>query len=324
MSRPLGTTAIALAFALASSCAAGCIDVPDFADPSLIDRPRVLAIVAEPPEVNPGDPVQLSILVAGAERYDVSWRACGAFDSFFGGGSQYGEEQDDEGCGGGFALPLGEGERALLPGEATQTLWSSLDLAEEILGAALPQDTIDRIREDVGLPFTVEATVRADGTLIRAVKRVLISARTPSHRNPPPPAFTLDDVEVAASAPAPGEGPDFTCEPSEGGAVQLDADREIELAPIVTSDDGVEPWLEDYEVIDLRGELRSRSEIAFYSWFSSAGALREGVTKSPLRNEIWRTPRRPGCHSLWLVIRDGHGGSSACAVRVAVSDAACN
>ena len=318
------TRAVLAEVALVALFAGACIDVPDFADPSLIDRPRVLAVIADPPEVNPGDPVQLSILVAGAERYEVSWRACGAFDSFFGGGSQYGDEQGDEGCGGGFALELGDGERAVLPGEATQTLFDNLDLAAEILGAALPEGTIDRIREDVGLPFTVEATVRADGRMIRAVKRVLISARAEPHGNPPPPAFTLDDIEVSALAQQPGEAPTFVCEREDGGEIRLDADSDVELAPIVRSDDGVEPWLESYQVIDVRGELRSRTETAFYSWFSTGGSLTEGVTKSPLRNEIWRTPVQRGCHSLWLVIRDGHGGSSACAVRVAVSSARCD
>jgi hypothetical protein len=305
------------ASALACLGCAACIDIPDFADPSLIDRPRVLALVAEPPEVNPGDPVQLSLLVAGAERYDVSWRACGAFDSFLGGGVQYGDEQGDEGCRGTLAVELGAGERAELPGEATQALWGSLELAEEIVGGALPEDTLDRIREDVGLPFTVEATVRFEGRMIRAVKRVLISARETPHSNPPPPAFALDETEVAAAS-----GADFVCASAEGGPVPLDADVDVELAPIVEG--GEEPWLERYEVLDLRGELRSRTETAFYSWFATGGELSEGVTKSPLRNEIWHTPAGPGCHTLWLVVRDGHGGSSACAVDVAVDGAGCD
>jgi hypothetical protein len=77
-------------------------------------------------------------------------------------------------------------------------------------------------------------------------------------------------------------------------------------------------------VIDMRGELHARDEIAFYSWFATGGELREGVTKSPLRNEIWRTPRASGCHTLWVVVRDGHGGASACGVAVTVGDLRCD
>jgi hypothetical protein len=326
--RSLAWTAARLAPAAVLACSA-CVDFPDFARPSEVDRPRVLAVVAEPPEVNPGQAVQLSVLIAHAQDYAVSWRACGAFDGLFGEGSQWGEGGDDEGCGGGaFALELGEGETATLAGAATQALFDNLELAERVLGGTLPPDTIDRVRNSVGLPFMVEATVRTEDRLIRAVKSVLISARATPHRNPPPPAFMVAGIEVAAVQPdpdaetaAPGL---FTCRRTDGARLVLARDAEVELAPIVAGDGETEPWLERYEVIDMRGELHSRDEIAFYSWFSTGGELSEGVTKSPLRNEIWRTPREAGCHSLWLVVRDGHGGTSACRLDATVGRASCD
>jgi hypothetical protein len=308
------------------------VQLPDFDEPSLVDGPRVLAVVAEPPEVNPGQPVHLSLLLASAAEPDIRWRGCGAFDTFLG-GSQYGDEQSDEGCGGARAVELGAGETAVLPGALTEQLFDSLDLAEAIFGAALPEGAIEHIRDSVGLPFTIEATVRVDGTLIRAVKRVLISARATPHRNPPPPAFNVGNDAVAAVIdpdvdPEPASELDpsarFTCRAIDGTALRLAPDSEIDLVPFVPDGAEVEPWLERYQVIDMRGELHARDEIAFYSWFATGGELHEGVTKSPLRNEIWRTPRASGCHTLWVVVRDGHGGASACGVAVAVGDRRCD
>jgi hypothetical protein len=372
------TATVGIAPALVLACGA-CVNLPDFARPSEIDRPRVLAVLAEPPEVNPGQAVQFSVAIAGVEDYGVTWRACGAFDGLFGEGSQWGEGGDDEGCGGGaFALELGEGDTAMLAGAATQALFDNLELAERVLGGTLPPDTIDHIRNSVGLPFTVEATVRTEARLIRAVKRVLISARETPHSNPPPPAFMVDDIEVRAlgaepdpdsdpdsdSEPDPEPDPDsepeadsepdpesdpesesdagpdpepasdpdirprppalFTCRPVDGAPLVLPRNSDVELSPIVAGDGEIEPWLESYDVIDMRGELQPRDEIAFYSWFSTGGELSEGVTKAPLRNEVWRTPRAAGCHSLWLVVRDGHGGASACRLDVAVGRASCD
>ena len=121
-------------------------------------QPRVLALIADPPGINPGQPVTLSLLVAHADEVSVSWRACGAFDSFVGGGSQYGEE-DDDGCGQGNAVELGTQPTAVLPGALTQNLFDNLELAAVILGAQLPPDTVRNIREQVGLPFLIEAHV---------------------------------------------------------------------------------------------------------------------------------------------------------------------
>jgi hypothetical protein len=300
----------------ASALLLGCVDAPDFPDSSLVVSPRVLAIVVEPPEAHPGQDVAVSLLLAGAQSAEVTWRACGGFDSFAGGG-QYGDDEPDEGCGGGgLAFPLGEGETVLLPGALSARLFDNLEIAAMILGSTLPEDTVERIRRNVGLPFLIEATVRADGKLIRAVKRVLISERPEPHGNPPPPHFRVGDVEVIAS----GERP-FECVAASTDAVRVATNTELELEPVVDGDE--EPWLEDYQVLDLRGMLRDRRETAFYSWFATSGQIGEGTTKSPLRNSTWRTPRDPRCALLWLVMRDGRGGTSACGVQVEVGAGEC-
>ena len=315
MSPKLRTTTITRVLA-AALCASGCIETPDFADPSIVDRPRVLAIVAEPPEANPGVGVQLALLLAGADEHRVSWHACGVFDAF--GGSQYGDNQEDEGCGDKLAFALGDGDHAALPGELTRSLFLDLSLAVAILGADLPEATIDRVRTAVGMPFLVEATIDAGDKHIRAIKRVLISESETPHSNPPPPHFRLGSREVTRDPDA-----EFGCRAADGGPLAVAKDREVELAPVVPGGAEREPWLERYSVLDARGELGGREEKAFYSWFSSGGRFQEGITKAPLRNEIWHTPEQDGCYPLWLVVRDGHGGASACGAQVAVGEAAC-
>jgi hypothetical protein len=297
-----------------ASMLGACLQLPDFESGSIVKGPRVLAVVAEPPEIAPGEALDLSILVAGVEDRQgmrISWRACGSFDGFFGGGgAQYGEEQADEGCGGGLAFELGEGQTAQLPALLTADLFDNLDVIAMTLGSDLPEGIVEQIRSSVGIAFLVEATVRADGKLIRATKRVLISESPTPHSNPPPPSFKLGDQVIGSDADP------MRCVRADATPAIVAPDADIELAPSAELPE--ESWLEMYNVINARGELLERKETAFYSWYTTAGELDSGTTKSPLRNNIWHTPVEPGDYPLWVIVRDGHGGTSACELTVQV------
>jgi hypothetical protein len=117
----------------------------------------------------------------------------------------------------------------------------------------------------------------------------------------------------------------FTCASDDGEPVTAAPGARIELAPFAAaepdSDAGLrdeEPWLETYDILNARGELKERKERAFYAWYTTGGSLAAGSTKSPLRNNVWRTPLEPGDYPLWLIVRDGHGGTSACELTVAI------
>ncbi len=293
-----------------SALLCGCVELPDFPDASRIASPRVLAMVAEPPEINPGQQVTLSLIVAGASEYSASWAACAAFDSFIGGGAQFGEGDDDDGCAE-RGVDLGEGKEVILPAAFGEALFANLELAARILGGVLPEETVRNIADSVGLPFLIEAQVIAGGKPIRVVKRVLISARETPHSNPPAPRFTLGDIEIE-----PDPGRRLGCRAVDDGAARVARNALVEIAP--ATEDGEETWLEGYQIINARGELLDRTERAFYSWFSTGGEFDRDVTKSPLRNQIWRTPGVAGEYPLWLVVRDGHGGASACELVVVV------
>lgn len=302
---------------LAALGLSGCVSGPEFAEESLIDRPRVLAVVAEPPEVAPGEGSTLSLLTAGFGDgpLDITWTACGAFATMVG-GAQFGDQDTEAGCGGELSVPLGEGTRATLPAVATAALFENLDVIQSLLGGALPVELAELVRDEIGVALTVEVQIRDGERVYRATKKVIVN-RAAQHGNPPLPRFEIDGTEVRGTDNEP-----FECAPSTG-VVAVPTGEEVELAPYVPTQEGEaveEPWLESYRVLTLQGAVEDREERAFYSWFSDAGEMAEGITKSPLRNNLWRSPDEAGCYRLWLVVRDGHGGTSACSLPIAVGD----
>jgi hypothetical protein len=312
--------------AAAGALLAACIELPDFPDGNVVVEPRPLAIVADPPEARPGQSVQLSLLLSHAiDTSELQWRVCGEYFSF-GGGNQYGDGERGEGCGAEDPA-FASGERAELPGLLSTALFANLDLAREVLGSTLPEGTIDLVRTRVGLPVLVEARLVHGRRTLRATKRVLVSERADGNENPPPPRFTLGGELVIGV-----DDPDlpFTCAGASGRTPVVEANSDVELAPVVEGsdagdpgadgeDEGDEPWLERYQVIDARGDLQDREETAFYSWYVSAGEIDPGTTKAPDRIATWRTPKEAGDHRVWLIVRDGHGGTSACVADVHVS-----
>jgi hypothetical protein len=286
--------------------AAGCIDLDDFPSESIVTGPRVLAVVAEPPEVTPGNSLSVSTLVVDADEVEIEYRICGTFDGPFG-GAQFGE-RDEEDCGE-RALLRGSGPTWVVPADALAAFWSNADLIEAVLGGTLSVETIDVIRNSVGIPLLIEITIQADGKELRAVKRVLLSENPEPHANPPPPAFDYGKLAVIGDL-----NETWNCTSAKPLIAKPNA--RIELAPAVT--DGTESWVEPYRVINARGEIEEREEREFYSWFATGGDFESHLTRAPLRNQVWTAPGTPGGHRLWLVVRDGHGGESACGINVSV------
>jgi hypothetical protein len=317
--------AVSLVCAL-STLAAGCVETPSFPSSSIITGPRVLAIVADPPELGPGRDLELTVVVAEGEDFDVEFEVCGVEDSMFG-GQQFGE-MDEDACGGsdsllqasaasdpalgGASVGLGVA-RLRVPSSVIDAVWENFGEAAGMLGDLLPAETLERVLGEVGVPVLVQATVSIAGRQIRAVKRVLLSENTEPHRNPPPPEIEFADARVVTGDPDP-----WTCARQDGLPLQVDAGGAVVIAPLVAGD--TEPWAETYNVINARGELLERTERAFYSWYATGGDFEQQVTRAPLRNQVWTAPDRASDHRLWLIVRDGHGGSSVCGLDVEVED----
>jgi hypothetical protein len=300
---------------IAAGGLAGCFNTPDFSPASLVDRPRILAVVADPPEITPGADARLSVLVAGAEPERVIWRVCATFSSF-GAGTQYGENTGDRGCTS-SAVPEVEGNPVQVPATSVGVLLDNDQLLKLALGAQLSDAAVDQVKRAVGVAVSVEADVTAGGKRLRALKRVILSQSAEPAHNPPPPALRVGSRELRVQA-----SDSFRCVPDDPEPLRVAPGERVRLTPLYEGSDkgAAEPWLETYRVLDARGVMGTRKEQAFYSWFASHGSIEHGKTEAPDRESFWDAPDEPGCAELWLVVRDGHAGESACGLSVRVGD----
>jgi hypothetical protein len=331
----------------------GCIPSPNFDDRDLVQTPRILAVVAEPPEIGPGQQSVLTPLLAdprgGGRPLRVRWRACVARDSLGGGGGgggfgggQYGMPDPPPGCSDPrTSLDLGEGDTAVLVAPDEATLASLLAQFEALAAGALPPGFARRVFDEVGIAVTVQLVVSTpDGAggetvLVIGFKRVLVSGRSTRGTNPPRPRVFVGDRGVF-SARGPGAS-GFDCTAEGGGTIVVDAGVPIPLRPDPTPDDpdddpttAEEPWARDlacidddpvtecYGVLDPQGGFLLRPEGVYYSWLTTGGSFRESITDRGRRDNEWTPPPTPGEVTLWVVVRDGHGGTSACRAMVTV------
>ncbi len=111
---------------------------------------------------------------------------------------------------------------------------------------------------------------------------------------------------------------DGTCAPEDGSTLRVPRGVMIDLAPEANE----ERWYERYKVLTSPGRLVERSENAFYSWYATNGRFARGVTQAPTRNNIWAAQSYPRAETMWILLRDGHGGTSGCrlALRGGVSE----
>jgi hypothetical protein len=301
----------------AAAATALCACAGDLDPPSIVKTPRVLAVVASPPIAPPGEDVEVTAMVVDPEDRPLrlSWTACSRFEALGGNQSlQYSEEAPTEGCVEGapgvFDLER-RGDTGVLRGVLTALVYEDLEALAATYGEGLPPDLLQFVVETSGLPVTIGLTVRTGSyELVRSFKRVLIFTGEPRGTNPPEPRFAVGERWVSARDV---EEP-FVCEPEDGEPIALDAGSDVVLTP----DPDDEAWQEDYRIIDASGAVVDRHEDSYYSWFSTGGSFEEEQTQAPLRDTVWRAPRAAGAYPLWIVVRDGHGGTSACRAQVEV------
>ena len=321
--RTLATASAALLLATASS---GCLD-DNFDPPSLVKTWRILAIVADPPEAAPGVDLALSALVVDPTGHQIEdpeaeglvyrYTACIRPEQVAGlSGVQYDPASPSPACGDlddpqVLSLPTESG-RATIPGLLTRDAFTQLEQLGAIFGDRLPDGVLMQIAEQTGLPVTVELAVfnaADDQRIVTAFKRVLLSRRPDPGTNPPPPRLRVDGRWVA-----PSDRADGSCEAEDGGALTTRRRETVALSP----DEDDMRWVESYNVLDIQGQLQRVEERPYYSFFGTGGSFEREVTRAPVRDEVWTAPRQAGTANIWVVVRDGHGGTSHCRFTVDV------
>ena len=321
---------------------------------SLVKTPRVLSIVADPPEAAPGEDVRFHVLAfdpAGRElRY--AYRRC-IDPASFTGGITADEGDSDTGvmpiCDGDY-VP-GTGDTFIVQGADLQQLYD--DLPVFVAAAHLSAESIEGLVSAIQLPLQVRVRITAidpatgleTAPLITAVKTFGLTTRTPRTTNPPYVFFSVGDslflggvdpnsfeCTLWAGTPAPV----FPASPPIGHGDPV-------AVPLVPRDNPFD-WEETYPYIDYARTIQTGHEGAYYSWFTTSDVstpcvhsdchtIHEGdetttVSSSarpddPMtfltRDTFWELPSTPGTYHLWLVVRDGHLGESACHTTITVT-----
>jgi hypothetical protein len=315
------------------TCAAlltsGCIEI-NFDPPHLVKGPRMLAIVAEPPEIAFGEDVLFEALLVDADGSNLAqapdvelrFTACVSLAAMVrAAGFGSGGLEDDCDEGGGDLVRLETGGD-LPPGMARLRGAVFLELLEDLMGGGtglpgggVPIDpqlaaALAAVIAEVGVPLRMRLEVWRDGApLLVGFKRFAITQRAEPTTNPPPPRFAVGGVWLSAR----GDDP-HRCEPEEGQAPVVDAGAQVTMSP----DENEEAWLETYPAVDLDARVVTNEESAYYSWHSTAGSFSADITQRPERDVTWTAPDEPGTYPVWLVVRDGHLGTSFCRADVSV------
>lgn len=256
---------------------------------SLVEKLRVLAIRAEDPEMTVTlrggaqtipvfDPpvTSLTALVAdpkgGGRPVTLSWLVCTL--------QGIGEDAADFNCDGDNGLPLANGSfaPALLAGALMQK-GITFDLAPSSgYGASLQG----------GVPVYLWLRAYAGQQTTAALKRIVLSSRSPRNRNP-----VLTGVDV--------DGVDIT----KAGEVSFKAARDYKVTPVWDAA-SLDVYLDELNGVETK-------EVPFFSWFATEGDWKDVYTDPSSPSNRWRTPAvkdgQPKRVDMWFVMHDKRGGS---------------
>lgn len=330
------TTPRMLLLALAASLS-GCLE--ELPDVARIDELRVLAITAEPPEVGAGGTTTLEALVVDADQRPIAleWKACtipdrdagffsGGQDTSSSGGGGYGLEDRDS-CAAAVeagepgAFDLGTGPTATL--EVPEDFLDDTDRLYEIYGipegTEIPEALLAGFLSVSGVNITVSVRATAGDDVVDSFKRVNVSTNPTPNENPPDIAFDLlasdsSDEPRTTGDPPPGrlcfldEAPDKPLVVERG--------KSYRFMPVNVPDP--QP---SYQVIigttDLNQPftVETTDEIWFLSGFSTSGSFDKGLIKTDgtlgLVFTVDSEPRDAPV-PVWIVVRDGRGGTAWC------------
>jgi hypothetical protein len=174
--------------------------------------------------------------------------------------------------------------------------------------------------------MTVSLVVEVDGDKREAFKRVNVSTASSKNQNPTNVAFhvTLDSTTNPApeTGMAPPAGKCFLGELNDGPLML--PPQEVRLTPV-----NIPEEQDSYQVIlgstdpDQPLGIEEKDEVYFYSLFSTVGGHPDRILKSSSAEptSLWDLSDYAGeLVDIWIVTRDGRGGTTWCQTQVQVLD----
>lgn len=291
---------------------------PDLDDTlSLIDGPRVLAIVSDPPEAAPGAPVTYRALFVGGEGDDssnLSWAHCADRKPLAELGPVSPRCFDSDAV---WIRALGTGRevRGNLPSDGCRNFGPEVPQATagEPTGRPVDPDSTGGFYQPVvltlddelmGLTHSIGQTRLSCG--IAGVTPDILKEfnnRHVSNSNPAISGLLVDGVRWKEGDPI---GETHLVTPGQTVDLRVFWD-ECESAPCT----GAEPYVHFDPISRTLVETRESIRIAWYTEAGQFGEERSGRAPDDLRSfsaNTWTAPQAEGATRLWVVIRDDRGG----------------
>ena len=317
---------------------AGCLQ--ELPDVTTVSNLRILAIQAEPPEVGPGDEVRLEILVADVSPgpYQLEWYLCAQPERGF--GFSTGSTSSGASGGQGYGLDgslscIEAGQRGLPNTEPLGTntsvrvqiaddLFTDTELLAELYGLppTIPPSVFTLLNSIAGVNLTVAVRIQKDGEIRDAYKRINVSAANDSNSNPAPPLLHITPEGSDEATPTNGEYPGLgRCFLRERYGPIIATPGEYRLTPV-----NIPKPHASYSILFITPDsndpvkIEQREEEYFFSFFTNRGELGSAIVKSSSDGGTSLTipPTGPDDTDLWVVVRDGRGGTNWCHSRLHV------
>ena len=286
---------------------------------------RVLGVRLSPPSATEGEQVSAEALVVSpnGDPVTLNWYVCPEPVSP---GAYFGESIDRSACG------VGESEHGLWLGESEtadftvpEGFMAAVEAALVEAGYTSQEGASEALQGLITLAgWYLQVTLIAETATakIEVQKRLVVTTFPDQNDNPEAPSIVIEEVnEEAPAAPlitlaAPAQ--EGRCLSSDSPVMTLE-DGVFRLSPVNLPDPAPE-----YTVLDFEGGLQTRTETSFFSWFSTTRGLSKPVSKSPddhpisfkidqIEDEdLLETADGSRVIPLWIVGRDGRGGTSWC------------
>lgn len=285
---------------------------------TLVDTVRILGVKAEPPEVGPLQASELSVLAVDPQgrALGVLWLACDPVFDPAPGAAPYSACEaaanltDPSAAADLFAS--GAARPLSFDPSAATARWTpptGEDGAPVDLLAALPDgDPRRRIGGSVTLVVIAAPLADLEAALADpsrgfdpenaavALKRLTVSEAPTPNANP-----TLEGVRVGGEVVR------------DGDTAQVVSASDVPLAALAASGSA-----EDWTLVHPDGRETAEAETLVASWYATYGDF-EAVRSQPGEPNLFFAPRGAGTLELWVVLRDGRGGTDWLSLKVAVA-----